>query len=42
MIQLKVENFSSEELDQAVYIQMQELSEGFLSSLGAKPLRLIF
>jgi len=39
---LKTTNFSLSEIKEAVNIQVEELSEGFLSSLGKKPLMLIF
>ena len=42
MIEYKVSDFTDSEIRQAVAVQIQELSEGFLSSLGVKPLELIF
>lgn len=42
MIEYKTHDFSISELRQAAQIQIQELPEGFLSSLGEKPLALIF
>ena len=42
MIHYKVTQFTTDELRQAARIQMQELPQGFLSSLGEKPLELIF
>jgi len=38
----KTDSLTSEEIKAAVRIQLQELNEGFLSSLGEKPLTLIF
>ena len=42
MLQIKVTDFKREEVCQAVSIQIQELSEGFLSSFGPRALGLIF
>lgn len=42
MIQCKTKGFTRDEIRQAVRIQIQELPQGFLSSLGEKPLELIF
>lgn len=41
-IECKTSGFTPDEIRQAVHVQMQELSQGFLSSLGEKPLSLIF
>jgi GNAT superfamily N-acetyltransferase len=41
-IQYKTSGFTGNEIRQAARIQMQELNQGFLSSLGEKPLSLIF
>ena len=42
MIQCKTTGFTRDEIRQAIRIQIQELPQGFLSSLGEKPLELIF
>ena len=42
MIEYKTSGFTQEEIRQAVRIQIQEIPKGFLSSLGEKPLTLIF
>lgn len=42
MIEYKTTGFTADEIYQAVRIQIKELSQGFLSSLGEKPLGLIF
>ena len=42
MVEYKTSEFSLDEVRQAVNIQIQELPKGFLSSLGSKPLELIF
>ncbi|WP_027371214.1 GNAT family N-acetyltransferase [Desulfovermiculus halophilus] len=42
MIQCYPSGFSSSDVNQAVQIQLKEIDQGFLSSLGDKPLRLIF
>lgn len=42
MIEYKASQFTSSEIHQAVGIQIQELRQGYLSSLGEKPLDLIF
>ena len=42
MIQCLTSGFSASDIDQAVQIQLKEIDQGFLSSLGDKPLRLIF
>ncbi len=39
---LKTADFSPLEIKEAVNIQLEEISQGFLSSLGMKPLMLIF
>ncbi len=39
---LKTKHFSDSEIKGAVNIQIEEISQGFLSSLGMKPLTLIF
>jgi len=42
MIQYKMHDFTSKEILEATRIQIRELPTGFLSSLGEKPLSLIF
>ena len=42
MIECKTTGLTPDEIRQAVRIQIQELPQGFLSSLGEKPLELIF
>ncbi|MCC9078803.1 GNAT family N-acetyltransferase [Litorilinea aerophila] len=42
MIEYQTSSFSQDEIRQAAQIQIQELPQGFLSSLGEKPLALIF
>jgi len=42
MIRYKTNGLTLDELRQAAQIQIQELPQGFLSSLGEKPLELIF
>jgi len=42
MIECKTTGFTTDEIRQAVRIQIQELRQGFLSSMGEKPLELIF
>ena len=41
-IEYKISEFTYDEIHQSVRIQIQELAQGFLSSLGEKPLELIF
>lgn len=42
MICCAISGFSKEDIKQAVNIQIREINQGFLSSLGEKPLGLIF
>ena len=42
MIEYKTQNFSPAEILEAARIQIRELPEGFLSSLGEQPLYLVF
>lgn len=42
MVEYKASRITPAEIRQAVRVQLQELSQGFLSSLGEKPLELIF
>ncbi len=42
MVEYKIAGITPDEIRQAVRVQIQELNQGFLSSLGEKPLELIF